>query len=62
MNKEELMVWLERHQLSRSQLGVCLGISRALVSAWTLGTREIPGWLPYALGERNLKKAIKKHK
>jgi transcriptional regulator with XRE-family HTH domain len=62
MDRDDLKRWLETHELTRTQLGEILGISRALVSAWTLGTREIPLWLEFAIGEKSIKRTFKKRK
>lgn len=65
MNRDDLKRWLAENQVTRTELGELLGVSRALVSAWTLGTREVPDWVEYAIGLKSLKasiRAVKKRK
>ena len=60
MDAEELKLWLKDRELYPRHLAELLGVSRSLVTLWTLGKRETPAWLDYALGLKSVKKDLKK--
>jgi transcriptional regulator with XRE-family HTH domain len=62
MTSEELKLWLKQHEVSRAELGSYLGLSRSLISAWTLGERDVPEWLDFVFEKKNLMKIIKRRK
>jgi hypothetical protein len=48
-----LKEFFEKHPLVRQRdLADLWGVSSAWISMLATGKREVPGWLPYALGQR----------
>lgn len=60
MDADELKLWLKDRELYPRHLAQLLGVSRSLVTLWTLGKRDIPAWLDYALALKSVKKDLKK--
>jgi len=49
MTGEELRAWRLRYDLSQAELAELLGVGQRTISAWELGQRKIPVYIPVLL-------------
>jgi DNA-binding XRE family transcriptional regulator len=55
MKSKELKAWRNKHQLTQTELGELLGVTKMCVYRWEAGNRKVPAFLHLALEslERN---------
>lgn len=56
MTREELTKWKEKHNLTQAELAAMLGVTKACISRWESGKRNIPAFLHLALKCLKVKK------
>jgi transcriptional regulator with XRE-family HTH domain len=49
MKCEDLIEWRQQRKLTQEQLGQLLGVTKACISRWETGDRNIPAFLHLAL-------------